>query len=367
MPYNTAAMDEVKRSGERITGVELMPSPGFIKEKYPIRGEIRNEIAGYREEIGKILKGESDKVLAIVGPCSIHDYDAAIEYAKKLKSLSEELSDTFFIVMRTYFEKPRTSTGWKGFILDPDLDGSYNIPKGVEVARRLLLEISELHIPLGCEVLDPILPQYIDEVMSWSSIGARTTESQVHRNIASGLSVPVGFKNSTSGDLNAALNAIRSANYPASFIGVDHQGRSSVFHTSGNEFAHLIMRGGDDGPNYYEDIVEDAGEEMKERGLLSSIVIDCSHANSKKDYRRQRRVLRSVIDQIALGSKYVKGFMLESNLFEGAQKLECGKEILKYGVSVTDGCIGWKETERILRHARNVLLSAKNKDLEELF
>ena len=344
---------------KRITGVEALLAPGKIEEMYPVSPSVMKMIDGFRETIGNILGGRDSRLLAIVGPCSIHDPKAAIEYATKLKGLSEKLSDVFFIVMRTYFEKPRTTTGWKGLILDPDMDGSYNIPKGVQVARKLLLDIASLGLPLGCEVLDPIIPQYTDVLMSRSSIGARTTESQVHRNLASGLSVPVGFKNSTSGDITNALNAIKSANCPASFIGVNKDGQCSVFHTSGNEYAHLIMRGGDDGPNYYEDVVEEAGDEMKKRGLLPSIIIDCSHANSKKDYNRQKRVLRNVIEQVTLSSPYIKGFMLESNLFEGSQKISESSSSLRYGVSVTDGCIGWDETERIMEHAADVLRKSK--------
>ena len=343
----------------RIRTMEPLTTPKAMEDVSPVSEEESEKIASFRQQVNAIIKGEDNRLLAIIGPCSIHDTAAALDYAERLKKLADSVSDVFFIVMRTYFEKPRTTTGWKGLILDPDMDGSYNIPKGVQVARKLLLDIASLGLPLGCEVLDPIIPQYTDVLMSWSSIGARTTESQVHRNLASGLSVPVGFKNSTSGDITNALNAIKSANCPASFIGVNKDGQCSVFHTSGNEYAHLIMRGGDDGPNYYEDVVEEAGDEMNKRGLLPSIIIDCSHANSKKDYKRQKRVLRNVIEQVTLSSPYIKGFMLESNLFEGSQKISDSSSSLRYGVSVTDGCIGWDETERIMEHAADVLRKSK--------
>ena len=261
--------------------------------------------------------------------------------------------------MRTYFEKPRTNLGWKGLILDPDMDGSGDIGKGIMVARKLLIDITEIGLPVGCEVLDPIIPQYIDEIMSWSSIGARTTESQTHRNLASGLSVAVGFKNGTSGDLMSAINAIKSASSEASFIGINKDGLSAVYRTTGNDAGHLILRGGEDGPNYYEDEVEHAVELLRKMGLNESLIIDCSHANSRKNYTRQKRVLRNVIDQVVWGNHNIKGFMLESNLFEGSQKIPENKKDLKYGVSVTDACIGWDETERILRNAASLMIEAE--------
>jgi 3-deoxy-7-phosphoheptulonate synthase len=298
-------------------------------------------------------------LLAIIGPCSLHDPDAALEYAQKLKKLASEIEDEMFVVMRTYFEKPRTVGGWKGLILDPKMDGSYDIGGGILAARSLLLDIVKLGLPVGCEVLDPIIPQYIDELMSWSSIGARTTESQIHRNLASGLSVAVGFKNSTSGDLNNAINAIKSALQPASFIGMDGEGASAIFRTTGNDCCHLILRGGDQSPNYYEDDVENARLFMQKEGVNPAIIIDCSHANSRKHYERQKRVLRSLIDQVSWGEKAIRGFMLESNLEQGCQKIPEDLSTLKYGVSVTDACIGWDETERIVHHACDLLRKAR--------
>lgn len=349
----------------RIVGIDSLESPAELANKFPINKNLTEKISEYRRTISNILNGKDNRLLAIVGPCSIHDSKAALEYADKLKELSEKVSDVFFVIMRTYFEKPRTTVGWKGLILDPDLNGSYNIEKGLEVARKLLIDISEKGLPLGCEVLDPIIPQYIDELMSWSSIGARTTESQTHRNLASGLSVPVGFKNSTSGELTNAINAIKSAAAPASFIGINKEGKSSVFRTSGNDCGHLILRGGLV-PNYYEDDVESARKLLEKNSLNPAIIIDCSHSNSRKDFSRQKRVLRSVIDQVAYGEKSIKGFMLESNLNEGNQSIDCPKSELKYGVSVTDACIGWEETERILLHSADMLRKVRKNGIMEV-
>lgn len=343
----------------RIKEIISLKSPEQISSEYPIPDYLFDRISSYREQVNDIIKGRDGRLLAIVGPCSIHNTKAALEYAHKLKQLSEKLKDEFFIVMRTYFEKPRTILGWKGLILDPDLDGSYNIEKGLSVARKLLIDLSEIGIPVGCEFLDPIVPQYIDELMCWASIGARTTESQTHRNLASGLSVAVGFKNSTSGDLTNAINAVKTAANPASFIGINKEGDTVVLRTTGNDCSHLILRGGDSAPNYYEDDVENARIKMEALNINPSIIIDCSHANSRKDFRRQKRVLRSVLDQRAHGEYAIKGFMLESNLFEGNQKIPEDIRDLKYGVSITDSCIGWDETEAILIKGCDIMRSAK--------
>lgn len=343
----------------RIRAVESLATPEELVKQYPVDEETAAFIHRSRQTVNDIIQGRDQRLLAIVGPCSLHDPVAALEYAIKLKQLSESLSDEMFIVMRTYFEKPRTVGGWKGLILDPRMDGSYDIAGGIELARSLLLKIIQVGLPVGCEVLDPIIPQYIDELMSWSSIGARTTESQIHRNLASGLSVAVGFKNSTSGDLVNAINAIKSAHQPASFIGMDGNGASAIFRTTGNDCCHLILRGGDDSPNYYEDDVESARLLMEKEAMNPAIIIDCSHANSRKNYERQKRVLRTVIDQVCWGERAIKGFMLESNLVPGCQKIPSDLSLLKYGVSVTDACIGWEETERILVHACELLRKAR--------
>ncbi len=343
----------------RIKHIDPLVTPATLAEKYPVSEEVGKSIAASRRTVNAIIKGEDPRLLAIVGPCSIHDHNGAIDYARRLKELSETVKDEMFVVMRTYFEKPRTILGWKGFILDPRMDGSYDIGLGLEQARSLLLEITSLGLPVGCEVLDPFVPQYIDELMSWSSIGARTTESQTHRNLASGLSVAVGFKNSTSGDLTNAINAVKSAASPASFIGIDKEGYNVILRTTGNDCCHLILRGGDQAPNYYEDDVELARQKMKDAGLQPSIIIDCSHGNSRKNPERQKRVLRSVIDQRIWGESSLRGFMLESNLFAGNQRIPEDPKSLRYGVSVTDACIGWDDTEKTLLSACELLRRAR--------
>ena len=343
----------------RIKKTENLATPHELAKRFPVDEETGAFIAQSRQTVNDIIQGRDHRLLAIVGPCSLHDRKAAVEYAGKLKQLAKEVESEMFIVMRAYFEKPRTVLGWKGLILDPRMDGSYDIEEGIAQARSLLLEIVSLGVPVGCEVLDPIIPQYIDALMSWSSIGARTTESQIHRNLASGLSVAVGFKNSTSGDLLNAINAIKCAYSPASFIGMDYLGASTIFRTTGNDCCHLILRGGEQSPNYYEDDVESARMMMISNKLNPAIIVDCSHANSRKHFDRQKRVLRSIVDQVSWGEKAIRGFMLESNLFGGSQDIPDDLSTLKYGVSVTDACIGWDETERILIHACELLRKAR--------
>ncbi|NCB02671.1 MAG: 3-deoxy-7-phosphoheptulonate synthase [Spirochaetia bacterium] len=339
----------------RIEKVEPLISPQELGESLPIDEALRSSIRKMREDVNNIIKGKDKRLLAIIGPCSIHDVDAAIDYAKKLKALAEEVEDQLVVVMRTYFEKPRTIGGWKGLIIDPRMDGSYDITEGLKRARKLLISITTLGLPVGAEMLDPIVPQYIDETLSWCSIGARTTESQVHRTLASGMSVPVGFKNSTSGEVSTAINAIKSASLSAAFIGIDKLGSSAIYRTKGNDAGHLILRGGDNGPNYYDEEVEDAIISMKEIGVRPSIIIDCSHANSRKNYKRQERILNTVIDQVVRGRDEIRGFMIESNLFEGCQSItEENKELL-YGVSVTDACLGWSDTERAIKSITHML------------
>jgi 3-deoxy-7-phosphoheptulonate synthase len=350
----------------RIRKTESLATPDELIARYPVNAEVASSIARSRETVNDIIKGKDRRLLAVVGPCSLHDRKAALEYAEKLKKLSVEIEDQMFVVMRTYFEKPRTVLGWKGLILDPEMDGSYDIEKGIALARSLLLDIVSMGLPVGCEVLDPIIPQYIDELMSWSSIGARTTESQIHRNLASGLSVAVGFKNSTSGDLTNAINAIQCAYNPASFIGMDRSGASTIFRTTGNDCCHLILRGGEHSPNYYEEDVEQAAAMMEKAGLNVAVIVDCSHGNSRKKYDRQKRVLRSVIDQVCWGERAIRGFMLESNLVCGSQKIPEDLSDLAYGKSVTDGCLGWDETERILRHGCELLRKSRQSESMEL-
>jgi 3-deoxy-7-phosphoheptulonate synthase len=339
----------------RIQSIIPLISPAELLGKLEVGQELAQQIVDHRKQIDRIISREDPRLIGIVGPCSIHDKEAAFEYAERLARLAKRVDDQILLVMRTYFEKPRTVLGWRGLIMDPNLDGTYEIEKGLSLAREILLTISRMGLPVGCEMLDPIVPQYIDDIVCWAAIGARTTESQTHRNLASGLSVPVGFKNSTSGNLVNAVNAIQSAASPASFIGIDKQGNSSVLRTTGNDKGHLILRGGSGSPNYYEEDVEEAQLFMKKKGLVPSVIVDCSHGNSNKKFDRQARVLRSVIDQVSMGNKAISGFMLESNLFEGCQSISSDVSSLSYGVSITDACIGWDETERIIMKAHEHL------------
>jgi 3-deoxy-7-phosphoheptulonate synthase len=330
-------------------------SPMDLKSALPVDDELADNIVAFRDDVVKILSHEDDRLLVIVGPCSIHDADAAIDYAERLKILSDKYSDSLNIIMRVYFEKPRTSLGWKGLIVDPHLDGSYNIHEGLREARRLLIQIGKMGLPAGTEVLDPIIPQYIADLISWSAIGARTTESQTHREISSGLSMPVGFKNGTDGDLAKAANAVQSAQHGHSFIGIDQDGRTCIFKTHGNRSGHVIMRGGSGGPNYYEEDIEKAEGLLSDIGVNPSIVIDCSHANSGKEHTKQSRVFRAALDLRARGHSSVRGVMLESNIVSGKQKISGSLSNMKYGQSVTDSCIGWDETEDLITRAAREL------------
>lgn len=334
-----------------IASIEPLVSPKKLKEEYPISAKAQETVLKGRQDIINVLAGNDKRMLAIVGPCSIHDPKGALEYAEKLCALKKDLEDKFVIIMRVYFEKPRTTIGWRGMIIDPDLDQTYDMAKGVRQARNLLNQINELGLPTATEVLDPVVPQYISDFISWAAIGARTTESQTHRSLTSGLSMPVGFKNGTDGSLDTAVNAMESSAHPHSFIGIDQEGRTSILKTSGNPNAHIILRGGKNGPNYYEEWVEKAEALMTAMNREPAVVIDCSHANSGKKHVRQERVLSSLIGQRNAGHKSIIGFMVESNLFEGNQKILHGFEGLKYGVSVTDECISWDTTSEILRKA----------------
>jgi 3-deoxy-7-phosphoheptulonate synthase len=334
-----------------ITEIKPLISPFALKKEFPMTESSNKTVVQSRDAITNILHKKDSRLMAIVGPCSIHDAKAALEYAEKLIMLKNKIQDKIFIIMRTYFEKPRTTIGWRGLITDPHLDGSYDIAAGLKIARKLLLDITSLGIPCGSEMLDPIVPQYIADLISWASIGARTAESQTHREMASGLSMPVGFKNSTSGNLELAVNAMESARYTHSFIGIDQYGKTSVCKTSGNSSSHIILRGGRSGPNYYEENVEQAEDMISQLNMSPAIIIDCSHANSKKQYNRQQRVLRSVLDQKIRGRTSIVGFMLESNLKAGSQKIPADLNDLVYGQSITDGCTGWEETEEMLLYA----------------
>ncbi|BAZ70602.1 MAG: 3-deoxy-7-phosphoheptulonate synthase [Pelatocladus maniniholoensis HA4357-MV3] len=323
-------------------------TPTELKSRLPLTNLIQQKILKYRQEIENILDFKDRRKFIVVGPCSIHDTKVAIEYSHKLKSLAEQVQDKLLLVMRVYFEKPRTTVGWKGLINDPDMDDSFHIEKGLLMARSLLLEIAELGLPVGTEALDPIVPQYISELITWSAIGARTTESQTHREMASGLSMPVGFKNGVDGNISMALNALQSAKKPHHFLGINQIGEVSIFKTRGNAYGHIILRGGNGKPNYDVDSVKQVEEKLKGANLSPRIIIDCSHGNSNKDYKLQAFVFENVIQQIVHGNTSIVGMMLESNLYEGNQVIPSKEQQLKYGVSVTDGCIGWDETEEII-------------------
>lgn len=334
-----------------ITSQSPLISPAELKASFPGDEALVSAIARFREEVIRILTREDNRFLVVIGPCSIHDAEAALDYARKLKTMRDRYHETLNIVMRVYFEKPRTALGWRGFVIDPHLDGSDNIHEGLREARRLLVEIACMGVPAGTEVLDPIIPEYIGDLVSWAAIGARTTESQTHREIASGLSMPVGFKNGTDGDLTKAVNAIQSAQHGHSFIGIDQNGQTCILNTQGNRTGHIIIRGGSGGPNYYEEDIERAEELLADIGVLSSILIDCSHANSGKRHDRQERVFRAALDLRSRGRSSVRGVMVESNLVAGRQDIGDHPSKLNYGQSITDACIGWKETEDLFEMA----------------
>ena len=335
----------------RIRSIEPLVSPAKLKEKYPISVAAVNSVVETRKIIKRILKREDRRLLALVGPCSIHDYEAAIEYARRLKVLQERFIERIVILMRVYFEKPRTTIGWRGFIFDPRLDGSNDISGGLSLARQLLLQINNMGLAAGTEMLDPIVPQYIADLISWVAIGARTTESQTHRNMVSGLSMPVGFKNGTDGNLQIAIDAMSSAKHPQSFIGIDQDGKTSKLETSGNLDTHIILRGSRTGSNYRRPEIVYVEELLKEAEFLPAIMVDCSHGNAEKKYENQERVLQSILASRKSGCRGIIGFMIESNLNEGHQSIPGDLSRLAYGVSITDACVGWEKTEELLELA----------------
>ena len=332
----------------RVVGVSRLISPAQIKADIPGDAAVFDVVSRGRDTISRILRGEDPRFLAIVGPCSIHDPDGAMEYARRLADLRASLSPELFIVMRVYFEKPRTTVGWKGLINDPKLDDSCDMVKGLHVARQLLLEINRLGLPAATEFLDPILPQYTADLVSWAAIGARTTESQTHREMASGLSMPVGFKNGTDGRVQTAVDALLAAGRSHSFLGIDQQGMTSVIKTAGNPDCHLVLRGGLQGPNYQAAQINEAIAQLKKCGVNASIMVDCSHANSAKNPSRQVDVWNDVVEQRRQGCRAIMGAMLESYLKPGNQPLVDPAK-LEYGVSVTDACLGWDDTASLLQ------------------
>jgi 3-deoxy-7-phosphoheptulonate synthase len=338
-----------------VVALDEMPSPDQVKARVPLTERAAETVVKGRRTLEAILDGRDPRVFVVVGPCSIHDTVAGLDYARRLRALGDEIADTLYVVMRVYFEKPRTSVGWKGFINDPRMDDSFRIDEGMQRARRFLLDVAELGLPAGTEALDPIAPQYYGDLVAWTAIGARTSESQTHREMSSGLSTPVGFKNGTDGDVEGAVNAILSAARPHAFLGVNGQGRSAVIRTRGNRYGHLVLRGGGGRPNFDTVSISLAEQSLARAGLRQNIVVDCSHANSWKRPEMQPLVMRDVVHQIREGNRSIVGLMVESFLEAGSQPIPEDLSKLRYGCSVTDACVGWDTTVEMLRGAREVL------------
>jgi len=334
---------------KNIESENVITPPIDLREQIAASNQGKSNILTSRKTVEGILLGNDKRLIVIVGPCSIHDIKAAKEYALKLKSLQNEVDESIFIMMRVYFEKPRTTVGWKGLISDPDMDNSLDVEKGLQQGRELLVWLAEQGIPTATEALNPITPQYLADLISWCAIGARTTESQTHREMSSGLSMPVGFKNGTDGNLTMAINAIKACSSPQSFLGINDKGQISTFKAKGNKTSHIILRGGIK-PNYDRDSVLKCEKLLRDNGLAERIMIDCSHDNSYQDYRNQGNVIDDIKNQIMSENKSIFGIMLESNLFSGKQKILGNKDEMQYGVSVTDGCIDWEETERVIKN-----------------
>jgi 3-deoxy-7-phosphoheptulonate synthase len=341
----------------------LLP-PAILLEELPLGEAGSQVVADARDEVIHVLNGDDDRLLVVVGPCSVHDPVAALEYAERLKKLASRLSADLRVVMRVYFEKPRTTVGWKGLINDPRLDGSYAVNDGLRLARRLLLDLVDLGLPSGCEFLDPITPQFISDLVAWGAIGARTTESQVHRELASGLSMPVGFKNGTDGGIQIAIDAVRAANHPHRFIGVTEQGMAGIVATRGNPDCHIILRGGATGPNYDAATVQKALAALRAAGAAQRVLIDASHGNSGKDYLRQPQVAREIAAQVAKGEAGIAGVMIESFLVDGRQDLQDPKKLV-YGQSITDACISWDRTVPVLEDLAAAVRSRRASRISE--
>ena len=341
----------------RIIDRRKVPAPYELVNKYPINDEISKLVYGTRNEISQILHNKDDRLFVVVGPCSIHDPESALEYAEKLSIENKKLNKNILIIMRVYFEKPRTTVGWKGLINDPDINETFNIAKGVELARKLLINIAELGLPAGTEFLDPISPQYVTDIISWGAIGARTAESQIHRELASGLSCPIGIKNGTDGGLKAAIDGIQAANHSHVFLGATKEADIAMLKTAGNNDTHIILRGGKE-PNYDSESVKSTLTALREAEVNESIMIDASHGNSQKKFKQQIPVVESISDQILNGNENIKGVMIESHLNEGNQKIS---ESLKYGQSITDACMGWEDTVMCLEMLSDVIDKRRGK------
>ncbi|MGA7826785.1 MAG: 3-deoxy-7-phosphoheptulonate synthase [Geobacteraceae bacterium] len=345
----------IKTNNLKIRSITPIIAPTDLRQVFPVSGETAEFVNMSRLHIKNILRNLDPRLMVVVGPCSIHDPKAAIEYAEKLSRLSVELSDQLLIVMRVYFEKPRTTIGWKGLINDPDMDGTHQISKGLGIARGLLCTINEMGLPVATEMLDPITPEYLADLLCWGAIGARTTESQTHREMASGLSFPVGFKNGTDGNLQIAIDAMKSALHSHSFLGINKEGRTAIIQTTGNTDVHMVLRGGTRKPNYMPEDIQKAIELMLKAELHPSIMVDCSHGNSEKNHEKQPYVMGQVIEQITAGQGNISSVMIESNLEAGNQAIPKDPDQMKYGVSITDKCIDWKTTEEMLRLAHGRL------------
>ena len=354
-----ATLDTTRIDDVRIAAVRALVSPAVLLEELPVTAQIEDVVERTRQAIGAVLRGEDDRLIAVVGPCSIHDHDAAIAYARLLKAAADECRGELIVVMRVYFEKPRTTVGWKGYINDPRLDGSFRINEGLHRARELLLEVTALGLPAGSEFLDLLSPQYIADLIAWGAIGARTTESQSHRQLASGLSCPVGFKNGTDGGVQVAADALLASAHAHSFMGMTKMGVAAIFETRGNPDGHIILRGGKV-PNFDAAHVDSACAVLKKSGLREQLMIDCSHANSAKQHRRQIEVAHDIASRIAAGERRITGIMIESHLNEGRQDLRADQVQLP-GVSITDACISWADTEPVLRSLAQAVAARRNR------
>ena len=340
-----------------IVSQEVLITPSALKSELPVSEEAAEIVTSGRQTVRSIIDRTDPRLIVVIGPCSIHDPKAAIDYAHRLKALADKVSDTLYIVMRVYFEKPRTTTGWKGLINDPQMNDSFRIHDGLHIGRKLLIDIAELGLPAATEALDPISPQYLQDLISWSAIGARTTESQTHREMASGLSSAVGFKNGTDGSLTVAINALQSTSSPHRFLGINRDGEVAITTTKGNAYGHVVLRGGNGKPNYDSVSVAMCEKQLEAAGVSSNIMIDCSHANSNKDHNLQPLVMDNIANQILEGNKSIIGVMIESNIGAGNQKIPPNLEDLQYGVSVTDACVDWETTETMLLSAAEKIRS----------
>jgi len=351
-------MDEKLVYNVNVSAQDVLLNPSEVKQRVPLTEAAEETVLRGRNTVERILDRKDHRLIVVVGPCSIHDTTAALDYARRLRRLADEVADTLYIVMRVYFEKPRTTTGWKGLINDPHMNDSFDIEEGLRRARRMLLDVNEMRLPAGTEALDPICPQYLGDLVTWSAIGARTAESQTHREMASGLSTPVGFKNGTDGGLQVAINALLSVSSPHSFLGINQSGQVAVIRTKGNRYGHIVLRGGSRGTNYDSVTIALVEKDLAGHKLPANIVVDCSHANSSKDPSLQPLVMNDVANQIVEGNQTIVGVMLESNIHAGNQPIPADLSQLKYGVSVTDPCIDWATTEKLLHEVRLKLKDA---------